>query len=112
VPLDQLLGEGPEDVDVGDPPPFLGLDRTFGEAMPADPDLQVLAQPDHVQERLLHQEAAGGAAAVVGVEVAMESDAAGFGVGDRLLDLAALEIPFFYFASASRIRRLSVCRRR
>jgi hypothetical protein len=113
--FDQAFGELAEDVDVGHFPAPFGLDGALGYAVEADPGLQVLAQADHVQKWLLHDEPAHRAAAVIGVEVAVDGDPARLGERDRLLDLAALEVALGelgYLASASRIRRLSVCSKR
>jgi hypothetical protein len=110
--VDQLLGELSEDVNVSDFAVLLRLDRALRNAVQADPHLQVFTQADDVQKRLLHHEAAHRDLPVIGVEVAVNRDPAGFGEGDRILDLAALEIALAklsYLASASRIRRLSVC---
>jgi hypothetical protein len=110
--FDQPISELSEDVHVGDFAALFGLDRALGDAVQPDPELEVFAQSDDVQERLFHHEAARRTPAVVAVEVAVDGDPAGFGESDRLFDLAALEVALRelgYLASASRIRRLSVC---
>jgi hypothetical protein len=113
--VDQAFGKFAEDVDVGDFPPLFRLDGAFGDAVDAYPGFEVLAQADDVQKRLLHHEATQGDLAMVGVEVAVDGDAAALGESDRFPDLAALEIALAeicYLASASRMRRLSICNSR
>lgn len=110
--LDQAFGEHAEDVDVGHFAVLFRLDRALRDAVGANPFLEVLAEADHVHERLFHNETARRPLPVIGVEVAVHGDTAGFGESDRLLDLAALEVALEelgYLVSASRIRRLSVC---
>lgn len=113
--VDQLLRELAKNVDMRHLSMLLGLDGAFGNSVQTDPRFQVFAQSDDVQERFFHHEAAHRYLAVIAVEVAVDRNPARFGEGDRLLDLSALEIALaklLYLASASRIRRLSVCRSR
>src|SRR5437762_9304679 len=89
--LDELPGEGAEDVVVGDAAPLLGLNPLRPEAVFAAPLLEARPESDHMQERPLPAHAPDGRAMVV-VEVAVHGDAAGFRKGDRFPDLPPLEI--------------------
>lgn len=94
-PFHEFLGGRAEHVVMGDPAPFLGLDPLGSKAVQPAPLLQLRPQTDHVEKRFLAPEPPDGRT-VIGVEVAMHGDAAGLGEGDRLMDLAALKVPFLH----------------
>src|SRR5690242_20439990 len=72
---------------------LLRLNPLRPEAVLSTPLLEHRPQADDVEERLLAHHASDGRA-VVRVEVAVDRYAARFGERDRLLDLAALKVPF------------------
>src|SRR5438105_15817548 len=76
---------------MGDPPVLLGLYPLGSQPPPPPPLHQLRAQADDVQEGPLHPHPTRRDAAVVGVEVAVNSDAARLGEGDRLADLPPFE---------------------
>src|SRR5579872_2117685 len=89
--LYQRGGGGAENVVVGDAPALLGLDPLRPQPVLPAPFLEHGPQPDDVKERPLAHEAANRRPVIV-VEVAVDRHPARLGEGDRLFDLAALEI--------------------
>src|SRR5437870_9449610 len=76
-----------------DPAALFRLDPFRAEAVTRAPLLENRAEPDDVKKRFLPQHASD-PRAMVGVEVAVHSDASRLGEGDRLLDLAPLKVLF------------------
>src|SRR5256885_5409473 len=90
-PANHFPCKGPEDVVMSHAPSFPRLDPFRAETVPPAPRFQVRPQADDVQERFLPAHAADGGP-VIGVEVAMDRNAARLSKSDRLLDLPALEV--------------------
>src|SRR6266851_6771320 len=93
--VDERLREAAERVVVRDPAPLLRLNPLGPQPVSQAPLLELGPEPDHVDERLLHGEPARREPPVVGVEVAVDRDAARLREGDRLADLAPLEVPLW-----------------
>jgi len=74
------------------PPPLLRLDPFRPQPVPSAPVGEEGPQADHVDERLVHHKTARGEAAVIGVEVPVNGNAALLCKGDRFADLAPLEV--------------------
>src|SRR5579859_7361974 len=91
--LDQLQRELAEDVVMGDQPPLLGLDPLPPQPVAGSPELQPRPQPQDVEKGPLAPPPPD-LGPVVMVEVAVDRDPAGLREGDRLPDLAALEVAF------------------
>src|SRR5260370_13011068 len=92
-PGDEVFRGSAEDVVVGHLAALLRLDPLRPKAVQPPPLLELRAQADHVEEWLLAREAAD-RRPVIGVEVAMHSDSARLGEGDRLLYLTAGKVLF------------------
>src|SRR5712671_7018382 len=104
---DQQLSRGPEHVVVRNFAPLLRLDPLRAQTMMPAPLLEDRPQPDDMQEGLLTRHPSDLRAVVV-VEVPVDRNAAGFGKGDRFLDLAPLEVPLVWrLVHMSEIRVLS-----
>src|SRR5919108_4751350 len=83
----------PKNIVVRDLTAFFGLDPFRAQPVGATPLLEHRPQPDHVQEWLFAAKAADGGS-VIGVEVAVDGDAARLRESDRLLYLPALKVFF------------------
>jgi hypothetical protein len=102
--FDEGLSSGAENVVVRHQPTLLRLDPLRTEPVQAAPFLELRTEANHVEKRLLSCESADGRP-VVGVEVAMDGDAARFRELDRLFDFSPLKVLFAQKLIVRRCRR-------